>query len=41
MDQSAKSELLFISFLLLVFLAFGITATTIFIRQWRRENRKK
>jgi len=40
MDESARKELLLIGFLLLVMLGFGILATAIFIRQWRREKKK-
>jgi hypothetical protein len=39
MDASAKRELLLIGCLLLVILAFAITATAIFIRQARREKK--
>ena len=41
MDESAMKELLVIGFLLWILLAFGIIATAIFIRQWRREKRKQ
>jgi uncharacterized integral membrane protein len=40
MDYEAR-ELLFVAILLAVLFAFGVVATGIFIRQYRRENRKK
>jgi len=39
MDQSGKRELLLIGFLLIVLLAFGIGATVIFVRQYRKEKK--
>jgi hypothetical protein len=41
MDQSAKRELLLVVFLLAILLVFGILATAIFVRQYRREKRKR
>jgi hypothetical protein len=40
-DESARKELLLVGVLLVFLLAFGISATGIFIRQWRREKRKR
>lgn len=39
--DAAKSELVFVGFLLVVLFVFAIIATGLFVRQWRRENRNK
>jgi hypothetical protein len=40
-DESARKELLLVAVLLVFLLAFGSIATAIFIKQWRREKRKR
>jgi hypothetical protein len=39
--NTAKSELIFVGFLLVVLFIFGVIATALFVRQWRRENKRK
>jgi hypothetical protein len=39
--NTAKSELIFVGFLLVVLFVFGVIATALFVRQWRRENKRK